>query len=441
MNGGILALCCLLLAFLPFPATAHDIPAETIVRMFVKPEGQSLRVLARMPLKALPDAEYPRKERDFVDLAKAEPFLRDAAKLGIIDNLKIYEDGRELPAPRIAGARVSLESDGSFASYERALAHILGAKLPPSQTLYWEQGLVDVELVYPIRSPQSRFSLAGDFDRLGLKEVTILQFLHPSGAIRAYQLEGDAGLVEMEPGWWNAARRFVAMGFHHILDGTDHLLFLFCLVIPFRRLGPLVAIVTAFTIAHSITLVAAAYRYAPEALWFPPLIEVLIAASIFYMALENIVVAQPARRWILTFCFGLVHGFGFSFALQHSLQFAGAHLLTALLSFNIGVELGQLLVLCLAVPALHLLFRQVVAERVGIIILSAIAAHQAWHWLTERLGLLSQFPWPRITREGLVSLLNWLMAAVVLAALVWLTSLALSRWLPKVREALSGGGK
>ena len=234
----------------------------------------------------------------------------------------------------------------------------------------------------------------------------------------------------MEPGLWNAASRFVVMGFHHILDGTDHLLFLLCLVIPFRRLAPLVAIITAFTIAHSITLISAAFGFAPTVLWFVPLVETMIAASIFYMALENIVVARPTRRWILTFCFGLVHGFGFSFALQQSLQFAGDHLLLSLLAFNLGVELGQLLVLCIALPALALLFRSVVAERVGIIILSAIVAHQGWHWMAERLAVLWQFPWPNFTMEAVASLLNWLIAAVMLAALVWLASLGMARWLP-----------
>ena len=83
--------------------------------------------------------------------------------------------------------------------------------------------------------------------------------------------------------------RFVRLGFLHILDGVDHLLFLFCLVIPFRRLKPLIVIVTAFTVAHSISLSAAVAGFAPDGLWFPPLIELLIAASIFYVAIENIV--------------------------------------------------------------------------------------------------------------------------------------------------------
>ena len=75
---------------------------------------------------------------------------------------------------------------------------------------------------------------------------------------------------------------------------------------------------------------------------------------------------------------------GFSFALRQTLQFAGSHLLTSLLSFNVGVELGQLLVLVLLIPALDLLFRYVVAERVGTVILSALVGHTAWHWMTER---------------------------------------------------------
>src|SRR6202163_1600651 len=110
--------------------------------------------------------------------------------------------------------------------------------------------------------------------------------------------------------------------------------------------------------------------------------------SIVYMALENIVGgATVRRRWMIAFGFGLVHGFGFSFALRETLQFAGSHLLTSLLSFNIGVELGQLLVLLLLIPALEALFRYVVAERIGTIILSALVTHTAWHWMVERAGV------------------------------------------------------
>ena len=91
-----------------------------------------------------------------------------------------------------------------------------------------------------------------------------------------------------------------------------------------------------------------------------------------------------------------MHGFGFSFALQNTLQFAGDHVLTSLLAFNVGIELGQLLVLVLLVPALNLLFRYVDA-RVGGIVIAVIVGHTAWHWLGERFTALSAFfgglPW------------------------------------------------
>lgn len=422
--GALLAAMTLLVA----PAQAHDVPIDAVVRMFVKPHGRVLRVLVRMPLKCITDAEYPHRERDFVDLAKVEPFLDEAAKTALVDRLDFYENGKALAAPQIASVRMSLDSDPSFLTYNSALAHVLGPRLPDSETLYWEQGILDVLFEYPIASEHSYFSMHAAFDRLAEHEVTTVQFLAPGGVSRAYELEGDAGLVHLDPNWFHAAGRFVVMGFRHILEGTDHLLFLLCLVIPYRRVRPLIPIITAFTVAHSFTLIASAYHYAPDVQWFAPLIETLIAASIFYMALENIVVERPLHRWIITFCFGLVHGFGFSFGLQHSLQFAGSHLLTSLLSFNVGVELGQLLVLCLFVPALNLLFRRVVPERMGIIILSAIVAHQAWHWMVERFTVLEQFPWPSITTAGVLSALRWATAAVMLAALLWLTSLGIKSW-------------
>jgi hypothetical protein len=257
---------------------------------------------------------------------------------------------------------------------------------------------------------------------LGIRTVTVLRFLPPGGAVRAFEFAGDPGLVRLDPRWYQASLWFIRMGFLHILDGTDHLLFLFCLVIPFRRFRALVPVVTAFTVAHSVTLIASAYDLAPDALWFPPLIETLIAMSIVYMALENIVGGNLKRRWMITFGFGLVHGFGFSFALRQTLQFAGSHLLTSLLSFNVGVELGQLLVLLLLIPTLEILFRFVVAERIGTIILSALIAHTGWHWMTERAGRLSQyqFQWPALTAALMVSAIRWMMLIVILAGLIWL---------------------
>jgi hypothetical protein len=302
------------------------------------------------------------------------------------------------------------------------LAHVTGPKLAAATDVFWNQTMLDVLFEAPIRSDRSRFSVHPGFGRLGLRVVTVLRFLPPGGALRAFEFTGDPGLVRLDPRWHQAALRFVRLGFEHILDGTDHLLFLFCLVIPFRKLRGLIPVVTAFTAAHSITLIASAYNLGPDALWFPPLIETLIAASIVYMALENIAGAGSLqRRWMIAFGFGLVHGFGFSFALRQTLQFAGSHLLTSLLSFNVGVELGQLLVLVALIPALHALFRFVVAERMGTIILSALVAHTGWHWMMDRWDVLRQFrfAWPAFDAVLLATALRWLMAGVFLAGLVW----------------------
>jgi hypothetical protein len=407
---------------LPVAAFAHDIPNDVTIQAWVKPQGQQLHLLVRVPLDALRDIGVPTRDQGVLDLVRLEPLVSDGAMLWVGQNIDVFEDDEALRAPQLASWRLSLLADRSFSSYESALSHVTGPKLPASTSLYWPQAYVDVLLDYPISSDRARFAIHPRLARLGIHTLTVLRFATPDGAVRAFEYQGDPGLVRLDPRWHQAALQFVQLGFEHILGGIDHLLFLFCLVIPFRRMRALVPIVTAFTVAHSLTLIASAYDLAPGALWFPPLIETLIAMSIVYMALENIAGAGLQRRWIITFGFGLVHGFGFSFALRQTLQFAGSHLLTSLLAFNVGVELGQLLVLALLVPALDLLFRFVVAERIGTILLSAIVAHTAWHWMLDRADRLRQyrFEWPELNLLLLASVIRWAMLLVTIAGLIWL---------------------
>jgi len=409
----------------PVRVAAHEIPSNVTIHALLKPEGQRLRFLVRVPLIAMRDIEFPfrgARAAGILDVARADQMLHDAATLWVANEIEVYEGDTRLPTPTVVQVRAALPSDRSFASYEEALAHLTGPRLPDDTELLWSEGLLDILFELPIQSDQSRFSIRAKLDRLGLRTVTVLRLVLPNGTIRAFEFLGDPATVRLDPRWHQAALQFVEREFLHILDGVDHLLFLFCLVIPFRRIRSLVVIVTSFTVAHSITLIASAYNLAPDALWFPPLIETLIATSIVYMALENIVSPRLDRRWLITFAFGLVHGFGFSFALRQTLQFAGSHLLTSLLSFNIGVELGQLLVLVLLIPALDLLFKVVVAERLGTIIMSALVTHTAWHWMTERWGVLRQFrfEWPAFDLAFWALATRWMMIAVAGAGLYWL---------------------
>lgn len=367
------------------------------LQVYVRPLGERLSVLVRAPLEAMQEMPLPIVEPGTLDLARAREGreLYDAATLWIAENVELYENGRRLPPLEIAALQVSLPSDRSFAAWESALAHVRGDPLPDTLELPWRQAMLDVLFETAIESEESRLAIRPRFERLALRVVTVLRFLPPDGAERAFELRGDPGVVRLDPRWHQAAWHFVELGFGHILSGADHLLFLACLVIPLRRLRELVLVVTSFTVAHSVTLIASAYGLGPDALWFPPLVELLIAASILYMALENLFGLGAEWRFAITFAFGLVHGFGFSFALRETLQFAGSHLLTSLLSFNVGVELGQLLVLLLLLPLLELLRRSAV-ERLGAIVLSALVAHTAWHWLAERSETFAEYTvaWP-----------------------------------------------
>ena len=402
---------------------AHDVPNDVRIQVFLRPEGQALRLLVRAPLASMNDIPWP-TSGVFLNLSDPEmPLaLRDGAKDWIANRIDVYEEGMRLGDPRLAAVRVSLPSDTSFDSYDGALRSLLGPALPNDTELVKAQAMVDALLEYPIRSAQSRFSIDPHYRLLGLRALTVLRFVTADGAERALEFHDDPGLVRLDPRWFQAVRLFVAEGFRHILSGTDHLLFLFCLVIPFRRFRQLLVVVTAFTIAHSITLIASAYNMGPDAGWFPPLVETLIAASIVYMALENIVAPGLGRRWMIAFGFGLVHGFGFSFALRDTMQLAGSHLLISLLSFNVGVELGQVAVLAVLIPALALLFRFVVAERIGTIILSAIVAHTGWHWMIDRAQLLwrYQFELPDLTLGFFAGAMRWMMVVVAVAGMWWL---------------------
>lgn len=414
----LLALTCVL----PAALSAHEIPNDVLIQTFVRAQGQQLRLLVRVPLIAMRDMTWRYKAQDVLDLERSAQALRDASMLWVGDDISLFENGVKLPAPTVSAVLASPADDPSFESYDTALSLLSAPQRDVDVSV--PTGYLDVLFTYPIQSEASRFSIEPRWGRLGQRSVTTLRLVLADDVVRPFEFQGNPGLVDLDPSWFQAAWRFVKLGFEHILDGTDHLLFLFCLVIPFRRFRSLVTIVTSFTVAHSITLIASAYDLGPDSLWFPPFIETLIATSIVYMALENVVGASLHRRWMITFGFGLVHGFGFSFALKQTLQFAGSHLLTSLLSFNVGVELGQLVVLVVLIPLLNLLFSRVVQERVGTIILSTLVAHTGWHWMTERWDVFTQYDLslPEFTPAVIAEWLRYAMVLVALAGILWAVS-------------------
>jgi hydrogenase/urease accessory protein HupE len=142
--------------------------------------------------------------------------------------------------------------------------------------------------------------------------------------------------------------RFVSAGIEHIFLGYDHIAFLIAVILWGQRLWPLIKVVTAFTIAHSLTLTLAVL----DVVRLPSsVVEPLIAATIVYVAAENFFVRDISKRWRATFVLGLVHGFGFAGALREYGLPQGA-LLPALAAFNIGVEIGQVAIVAVIFPLL-----------------------------------------------------------------------------------------
>jgi hypothetical protein len=411
--------------------TAHEIPTDVVIQTILKPGPEGIDFLVRVPLEAMRDVNFPQSGPGYLVISEADETIRDAAIIWIGREVHLYENDQRLDDWEIVAARLSLPSDRSFDSFEAARKSFERPPLPDATELFRDQALLDVLLRYPIEDTASDFSIDPEFARLGMRTTTVVHFLPADGVERVFEFSGDPGLVRLDPRWHHAFFRFVGSGIEHILDGFDHLLFVICLLIPFRRIRPLIAIVTSFTVAHSITLFASAFGLVPDALWFPPLIETLIAASIVYMAFENIVGSHWQRRWVIAFGFGLVHGFGFSFALSETLQFAGRHLLTSLFAFNIGVEIGQLVVIAVAVPVMNWLMRNAFSERMGTIILSAILAHSGWHWLSSRASELMAYSFERPTLDYalLAALMRWVMLLLIIGSVVWILFVVYRRFL------------
>ena len=396
---------------------------------FVRIEPRQADFVVRVPLDLLRGAPFP-LAGDHYEIEASGAAVETALK-ALASTLQLWEGDVRL-IPSNATGHLAPLSDRSFEDYDRAVAEV-AEPLTPETVIAYDQGYLDAHFAYPISSPKSVFSIQTTIGaELGDYVNLTIRFLPLGEPSRAMMITAASGRVALDPAWYQASIGFVKLGIGHILSGIDHLLFLLCLIIPFRRIKTLIPIITAFTLGHSVTLIGTAYNLAPIGAWFPPFIEAAIAASIFYMAIENIIGANVNQRWIITGLFGLVHGFGFADVLKEQLQFAGSNLLVSLLSFNIGIEIGQLAVLCVFVPALALLLRGRMAGRMGIIVLSAIIANIAWQWMMQRGEALWQAPWPQLTMPALLGVGRWVVALSLAVGAAKL----LTKWIERKWPAL-----
>ncbi len=175
--------------------------------------------------------------------------------------------------------------------------------------------------------------------------------------------------------------QFLTLGIKHIVFGFDHLLFLFALLLVVTKFSEIAKIVTFFTIAHSITLSLAALNIINVPSY---LVEPIIAISIIYVGLENIFKTEQTKRWLIAYVFGLVHGLGFASVLQEIGIGSGTASIMPLLSFNLGVEIGQIAIILLVLPILWKLNKQTFYKQKFVPVCSALIALAGLYWLIER---------------------------------------------------------
>ena len=246
----------------------------------------------------------------------------------------------------------------------------------------FHESFTRLTLAAPAVATQDRESLSTIVFRDGLREVSLAS--------------GDG------PSVWRSAFIYLRLGIFHILTGYDHLSFLMALLLGAalsrrttagttaaaasnrQALKGTVAVISAFTVAHSMTLMVQVLRPG----WLPTRwVEPAIAFSVAYVGFENLIPRPPRRRWLLVFGFGLVHGLGFASVLRE-IGLPRRGLVLSLVSFNLGVEIGQLLVLALTFPLIVGAARRNPRrfERWGLTLGSAVIGAFGTIWLTLRLA-------------------------------------------------------
>jgi hypothetical protein len=296
--------------------------------------------------------------------------------IGSAQGLMAAANGDRAAAERIAGyARQTLSVELGGARCRMGAVRIGGAGANDAR------GTIEID--FTCDASHGRLEIAEDWSALLGEHYQTLANIRTSSGERQVTIEETSRKVaiDVDRPVATGCLDFIELGIEHIITGYDHLLFLVALLATATGAWSVVRIVTAFTLAHSVTLSLAVLGIVT----IPGrIIEPLIAASIVWVALENLIVKEPGRRrWIWAFAFGLVHGFGFASALGE-LGLQGAAIARALVGFNLGIEIGQLLFVAVFMPALVLLRRGRGARlvpRIASLVVAVVGAY----WFVQRV--------------------------------------------------------
>lgn len=304
-----------------------------------------------------------------------------------VEGLRIYKNGAQPDFATLDEAKNAFQDEPLFDSFE--------------QGVYVGDTTVDVLLHYASQDAIYNYALSSHLDP-GLPdqdETANLVLDYSPGGVQVFRSRGLLQEpVVISRSAFDAVLTFIQEGVKHILEGLDHVLFVICLVLGAMRLKPLLWRVTGFTIGHSITLSIGFFGFVPTAAWFVPAVETGIALSIIYVAIvailpdlkpgSRMVSQQNKSEWsvvAVTGVIGLLHGLGFSFVLQNILQVTSPNIWQSLLAFNLGVELGQLLIVMAAGVVFYLISRfGPGATKANRYLVAGICTFISLYWVIER---------------------------------------------------------
>ena len=300
-----------------------------------------------------------------------------------VEQFRIYKNGTQPDFATLDDARKSFQVDSMFDSFE--------------QPVYVGDTTIDVLLRYNSESAIYNYALSSNLNP-GLPDqdetANLILDYSPSGVqvFRARGLLHEPVVVTRSV--LDAVVTFIQEGMVHILEGLDHVLFVICLVLGAMRLKPLLWRVTGFTFGHTITLSLGFYGFVPSGAWFVPAVEAGIALSIIYVAVVAVVpgLQQIKGEWTVvgvTGLIGLLHGLGFSFVLQNILQVTSPDIWQSLVAFNLGVEVGQLLIVTGAWFVFYLIgLSGASAAKLNRYLVAGVCALIASYWVFERGTLM-----------------------------------------------------
>lgn len=300
-----------------------------------------------------------------------------------VEHVNLYQVGTQPNFATLDDARKSFQDKQSFDAFE--------------QDVYVGDTTVDVLLRYTTQGAVYKYAISSNLNP-GLPdqdETANLVLDYSPGGVQVFRARGLLHEPVIVTGSvFDAVVTFIKEGVKHILEGLDHVLFVICLVLGAMRFGPLLWRVTGFTIGHSITLSLGFFGFVPTGAWFVPAVETGIALSIIYVAFVAVApdlkpdFKQKKNEWTVvavTGLIGLLHGLGFSFVLQHILQVTSPNIWQSLLAFNLGVEIGQVLIVIASFSIFYLIsLLGARATKINRYIVAGVCASIALYWVIER---------------------------------------------------------